>query len=442
MLWFAAVAALTCVRGLSAARAVLGKRVLVSGLSHLEQMAAVKAARQATGKWYVAVVNNSVTLPGLEKRRLCVVERLETLSDELDTIMADLDKVRSPEAGPILCLGCRAWNDDHGALALRAAQSHVDKYELAKPLARRPTKWVPENATVAMHFELDGDFRDDAWDVSEVAVVDGLVDDKLRAALLKMLGSRGEPPSKQFWREGALADVPGKTGVSWGLRAQTIERLLSDEPPKALLELQSRLCAWLEAANDAPVVVSRLPEAALGDEIAAIIANAPVASDTFGYHVDADPSLLPPSPFVDFFGTYVNRSPDKPRFVSALVYLAPDWPDEFGAPTAFLDPPTEQKFAVAPRPGRLVLLDQDVQHAVQAPNPAAGDLPRYSLVLKLILHARPPLTSRGDHDGQRLVNIVPPVPYDDTRPSWEQPGPVAFGSARFRHAGLGPDLVQ
>ena len=38
----------------------------------------------------------------------------------------------------------------------------------------------------------------------------------------------------------------------------------------------------------------------------------------------------------------------------------------------------------APRPGRCVLLDQDVMHRVTAPEPAAP-APRYSLVLKLLL---------------------------------------------------------
>ena len=51
--------------------------------------------------------------------------------------------------------------------------------------------------------------------------------------------------------------------------------------------------------------------------------------------------------------------------------------------------------AVAPRPGRCVLLDQDALHRVTAPS-AAAPAPRYSLVLKLLLTpadgaATPPL---------------------------------------------------
>ena len=40
-------------------------------------------------------------------------------------------------------------------------------------------------------------------------------------------------------------------------------------------------------------------------------------------------------------------------------------------------------------PGRVVLFDMDVSHAVTAPTAAAGERARYSLVCKLCLHPPP-----------------------------------------------------
>ncbi len=65
-----------------------------------------------------------------------------------------------------------------------------------------------------------------------------------------------------------------------------------------------------------------------------------------------------------------------------------EWNDDFGAPTQFYDPPTEETFRVYPKPGRCVIMDQDVTHTVIAPNESAGKQPRYSIVWKLILHPR------------------------------------------------------
>ena len=104
----------------------------------------------------------------------------------------------------------------------------------------------------------------------------------------------------------------------------------------------------------------------------------------------------------------------RPRFVSALVYLSPRWDAEWGAATRFLDPPTGEVLTVPPAPGRLVLMDQDVTHAVTAPHASAGPRPRYSLVLKLVLH--PPAGSEA-----RVVLADP---------AWGDP--AAFGSAAAR----------
>jgi hypothetical protein len=50
--------------------------------------------------------------------------------------------------------------------------------------------------------------------------------------------------------------------------------------------------------------VTRLPSATLGDAVLPIAANAPTAADegAFDWHIDADPNLLPPSPWTDYYG--------------------------------------------------------------------------------------------------------------------------------------------
>jgi hypothetical protein len=78
-----------------------------------------------------------------------------------------------------------------------------------------------------------------------------------------------------------------------------------------------------------------------------------------------------------------TQETDKPRFVSMLVYLNSSWPLDFGAETIFLDGATDAGILVRPRPGRVVLMDQDILHRVSAPSPIAGR-PRYSLVWKLL----------------------------------------------------------
>jgi hypothetical protein len=74
----------------------------------------------------------------------------------------------------------------------------------------------------------------------------------------------------------------------------------------------------------------------------------------------------------------------KPRLVSMLLYLNSVWPLANGGETVFLDSASDTGVAVRPKPGRVVLMDQDVLHRVSAPSAAAAR-PRYSLVWKLAL---------------------------------------------------------
>lgn len=73
----------------------------------------------------------------------------------------------------------------------------------------------------------------------------------------------------------------------------------------------------------------------------------------------------------------------KPRFVSLLAYLNSSWGLNDHAETLFLDSTTDTGAFVRPKPGRVILLDQDVLHRASAPALAARR-PRYSLVWKLL----------------------------------------------------------
>ena len=68
----------------------------------------------------------------------------------------------------------------------------------------------------------------------------------------------------------------------------------------------------------------------------------------------------------------------------------------------------QEVLEVAPAPGRVVLMDQDISHSVSAPHEAAGSRPRYSLVLKLVLHPQsgdspPPDIALAEWGTPRLV---------------------------------------
>ena len=72
-----------------------------------------------------------------------------------------------------------------------------------------------------------------------------------------------------------------------------------------------------------------------------------------------------------------------------------------------------------PKPGRLVLMDQDITHAVSAPNAEAGSRPRYSLVCKLVLHPHPVHSDSAEASAASVVRLVHP----------QHGAPTALGSA-------------
>lgn len=164
-----------------------------------------------------------------------------------------------------------------------------------------------------------------------------------------------------------------------------------------------------DSINTSSIADTKIP--LLTVDCCPILVNAAVHSDTFKYHVDADPSNFPAgTAWHALFGDYFNGEPGKPLFVSLLIYLNADedgigmaagnerptdndafgvegsncWHRDWAADTLFLDSSTDTGVFVRPRAGRAVLMDQDVLHRVSPPSALAGGRPRLSLVLKLV----------------------------------------------------------
>jgi hypothetical protein len=333
--------------------------------------------------------------------------------------------------------------------------AQVQEYEMDVPLARKavPVDGGDDDAmfTPTLQLEVDGAMVSDTtsassdnndasfWDTSSVLVFDHLVDNDLRKRLLEVVLGKDEEeekdgsgddnwddvkdgPDPRRWIRGGLLDIPKNTdndeddndtegGPCWGLTEDAVEEICFEQHD-ALTQFETILSELLS-----DYVITRLPEAVMGSSISPLTANAPTAGDIFDYHVDGDPMQNPPSPWTDIYGRYPNRSPGKPRFMSCLIYLNDVWESqEWGAPTRFMDVATGESHDVTPKPGRCVLMDQDIRHTVIAPEESAGKRPRYSLVWKLILHPK--------HHNQDMKNIGG----GRQRTSWSEP--ILLGSAK------------
>ena len=249
--------------------------------------------------------------------------------------------------------------------------------ELCERIKTVPCDWDPASADVALHAVV-GPGRDAA-----LVVLDGLVSETQRASLLALLqgvappgGVAPHPPADRWDRK--TSDAIGMP-PSFGFR-QSLLRRLQRAPPSVVLEVQSRLCLLYPEYD-----IKHMPE--LGDgpqRRTSFVANAAVHGDCFQWHVDADPMALPrDSRWLDAHGTYANGTRGKPLFVSLLVYCNERWKAEWDAETLFLNSDKGAGLIVQPRPGRAVLMHQDVLHRVSTPSLIARR-PRYSLVWKLL----------------------------------------------------------
>jgi hypothetical protein len=278
-------------------------------------------------------------------------------------------------------------------------QSGVDMYRLRSPMVETVNEEMAGGILPVQKIEIDGamvtdiNTREEYFDVSNILVFDDFIDDDLRGRLLDVINKRGESynwddslgPDPKRWVRGGLSDIPddNEEQECWGLCDEAINELCY-EHNDAIEEVEQIICDLFADRFE----VARLPEAVFGPYVSPLTANAPTHNDSFSYHIDADPNQTPPSIWTDIFGRYINRTRGKPRFISCLLYLNNEWNEELGAPTQFYDPGTNDIYQVFPKPGRCVIMDQDVTHKVVAPSKAAGLRPRYSLVWKLILHPK------------------------------------------------------
>jgi len=312
-------------------------------------------------------------------------------------------------------------------------EHEVQEYEMNVALPCNPESpvkaFIPSSHVEVDGAQVTGPDGNTFWDTSTLLVFDNLVTDDLRKRLLDVVLGREDDdgpawndakngPDPRRWARGGLLDVPEEQetatetygseedGRCWGLREEAIAELCF-EHHGAFQEFETTLSDLFPQFT-----VSRFPEAVLGSDVSPLTANAATFGDHFDWHIDADPNLTPPSPWTDVYGRYPNRCPEKPRFMSCLIYLR-DWnEEEWGAPTRFLDVATDTPYDVQAKPGRVVIMDQDITHTVVAPLEAAGKCPRYSLVWKLILHPQ--------ETGQDMTDLA-----------WQRewPEPVLLGSA-------------
>eukprot|EP00658_Telonema_sp_P-2_P006618 TRINITY_DN12501_c0_g1_i3.p1 TRINITY_DN12501_c0_g1~~TRINITY_DN12501_c0_g1_i3.p1 ORF type:complete len:385 (+),score=90.56 TRINITY_DN12501_c0_g1_i3:231-1385(+) len=252
-----------------------------------------------------------------------------------------------------------------------------------EPVKLVESTWDPSRVKVALHGGLDAAEAEGREDVSRVVVFDGMFGEDERRQIFKTLlgpgGSEAHPcPPVDRWQLSVCDDGAGKP--TWGPNAEVLEQLLSNP---GVIEIQSRLAKLYPQYTVAHIPAVDLTTG--GHEIMAhrMVANAPLADESFDWHIDADPALLPDSPFVTRHGRYPNRQPGKPLFVSLIVYLNAEWLRSWGAETMFLDLESDAGFMVLPKAGRAVLMEQDMTHRICAPSAAAGR-PRYSLVWKLV----------------------------------------------------------
>ncbi|BDA51114.1 hypothetical protein COCOBI_17-3340 [Coccomyxa sp. Obi] len=298
-------------------------------------------------------------------------------------------------------------------------------------LKTHATEWTPNGLQPTLNVRVDARLVPSPespdgmrLDYAHVVVLDNFFGEPERTALLEHLTapgwdhSQGPPPDK--W-ERETADGAG-AAKTWGLHDDVLAEL-ADAPIPAMLEIHSRLARLYPEVDIAHMPAEHMQAPAYsfaaeyarcmrrhsaaeqaglegdittprvncaGDPLpeeaafcAQFVGNAPVAGDTYTWHVDADPSTLPDSRWTELFGDYVNGEPGRPLLVSLLLYLDDAWPRDWAAETLFLDSQTDVGLVVRPKRYRAVLMDQDVLHRVSAPSAAAGGRPRYSLVWKL-----------------------------------------------------------
>ena len=287
--------------------------------------------------------------------------------------------------------------------------------------------FVPASANVRDLGSLPGAPRGCRASVSRVVALDGLIDETALRWIRERLGVDAEDeqtylgvrPRESLWERRTADDALAKP--TYGLRKESMDRLVRtmtqreegvDLTTGGLDEFHARLRAlypdWIvchmpadalragddddddEASEKFDDFDERFRTSKERFQCDAFVANAAVHGDEYRWHLDADPSSFPDScAWVRTYGDHVNGEPGKPLFVSAVVYANSVWDeDEWGGETHFVDADSGVGATVRPRPGRVVLMDQDVTHRVSPPTRAANGRARYSLVYKLVFFPR------------------------------------------------------
>tara|TARA_B110000305_G_scaffold235274_1_gene294652 strand:- start:1823 stop:2938 length:1116 start_codon:yes stop_codon:yes gene_type:complete len=337
---------------------------------------------------------------------------------------------------------------------------------LAKPLLKLTPEpagfkdgWKPSDVKVAMNITLDASFvpatanaldlssmpgapRGCRASVSRVVALDNLIDDTalrtIRYYYLEDTLDNNVAPSRYQWERRTADDDVAKP--TWGLIQFRMDYLvkkithgLTSSTLGPFKEFHSRLQAlypdWIICHMPADALVAPEEEEVEDDDehtekykCESFVANAAVFGDEYRWHVDADPSSFPDGcEWVKTYGDYVNGEPGKPLFVSAIIYPNETWNEgEWGAETHFTDKDSGVGAMVAPRPGRVVLMDQDVTHRVSPPSRAAGERARYSLVYKLVFFPRGGIGGDANANAELWERGI-------ARPEWGVPSPI--GSA-------------
>lgn len=277
----------------------------------------------------------------------------------------------------------------------RGWKKHAIQYRM---LATRETSWDPEkDVRVNMNVRLDGCIVPDTGNIgarvsySHVVVLDDFVDAACRLRLLNHLvetnESDGSIKLRNTWWNRLTSDMVGSK-PTWGVTDACVTSMCQ-EHEDAVIEIQSRLTKLYPEFDIAFMPSGSIQEnnedGKQGGNCASMLVNAAVEGDTYIYHVDADPSSFPEgSSWTQEYGNYFNGEPGKPLFVSLVMYLNDEWKMNDAADTLVLDTGTDTGVFIRPKPGRVVLMHQDIVHRLSPPSTRAGGQPRLSIVWKLV----------------------------------------------------------
>lgn len=274
------------------------------------------------------------------------------------------------------------------------------KFQLLKAASGQDTgddPWDPGSVQVSMNVKLDGcivpsESEGARVSFGHVVVLDNMVEDIYRKSILGFL-TQGQdtrqPLPDSIWNR-RTSDMAGSR-PTWGVEDGVIKDLQEGQVP-GVTEIQSRLIkiypefdiAFLPSSDiqehdSAPSDVQK------SNHCASILVNAATEGDEFVYHVDADPTSFPDgSKWTEAYGDYFNGEPGKPLLVSMILYLNEEWNRDWAADTLVLDSRSDTGVFIVPRPGRIVLMEQDLIHRMTPPSSRAAGAPRFSVVWKLV----------------------------------------------------------